>query len=195
VYNKCFTDDAAHWYGHTYTRTEVLFICDIRSNAYDEQIIRREMEMQYTWSALTHAAASMLKFRLPFPTSDGEDEYMPYVAGRIMLQAYAPENSTECRCIIDRNTPHGFVNYRLREHEERMCWFNTVLRERENYDAKAEAAIWEAYVRCDQNMHNASGQAVHERVNKWICQVRAFMARRSHKHKHCLPQHAHSQAR
>ena len=159
LYNHCFTDKVAKWYNHRNRDDDILFICDIRSNAYNDNIIMEEMKAQYKWSQIMNSRVNMVKFRLPFPTST--TSVFTYVKGHIYLQVYAPLNSTECRCIYKRGATE-MVDYDLKLHEERMAWFNNVMREKRAYDSSAERFILACYI---DRFHKPQGMNVDELLN------------------------------
>lgn len=145
VHPEYFTDEDASRLAQESERP-ILFVSDVRTDAFNEESIRGDMAAQLSWVRATKARASLVKFRLPYPRP-GEDPVFEYVKCRVMLQVFAPVNSTECRGIIPRETAEQTVAYDTRLHESRMAWFNTVLREKHDYDGEAEAHILSEYTR------------------------------------------------
>ena len=172
VYNRPFTDAVAKHYAAATAGSNLLFICDIRREATDENSIREDMQLQLAWSRSMNAHASMLKFRLPYLHPDQPDTPVLYAAARIFLQVYAPKNSTECRCILDQNTPKELVEYSPRIHEERMCWFNNELREKQAYDEKAERMILRGYLEKNRGVIQVST------VEGMLALIDTYMSRR-----------------
>eukprot|EP00961_Rhodomonas_salina_P297282 3937093-Rhodomonas_salina.1 len=108
------------------------------------------MEMQRKWTALLRCKCFMLKFRPPYPSRE-LPRLMRYLCGCVVLQVYAPRNSTEC-CLMGDDW-HSVCTYDIEKHEEQMAYFNNVVREDagELYDARAAVHIMSCY---EQSWHN-----------------------------------------
>ena len=87
---------------------EVLFLCDIRSmdsgqdDGESETRVSVDMEWQMKWVKTMKPRASMLKFRLPYPSGKvgAARETTRYLDGDIMLPVWGPRTTTETRLIV-----------------------------------------------------------------------------------------------
>ncbi len=125
-----FTDEIAKTYAG---RNDVLFVSDIRTGTDGPEIpsdatVERDMEMQAEWVRIMNPLAILLKYRLNY-TSDRETTY---IAGDARLQVWPGGTSTEVR--LEARRPYRQVAVSARDHEERMFYVNTVLREWAAYD-------------------------------------------------------------
>jgi hypothetical protein len=153
VHNTFFKDSDALLYAN---RNDVYFLSDIRSDVADdaskmyanEVAIIKDMYTQKRWVELIKPVESMLKFRLPFNeliTNRMIFENTPhihkinppllpdkfrYLRGYVMLQAFGPYQSTECRLIPIRASDGSYemFDYDYPAHEEIMFYHNTVTR-------------------------------------------------------------------
>jgi len=156
LYNDMFTDQCALRIGRQNRQSvnkQVLFISDIRSDAYDDEAIARDMRNQFNWAHDMCASHSMLKFRLPFPSdsnkeSSNKESFIYPMCNSIRLQVFAPVNSTETRAFFGSvcNDNVKLTDYDINEYEERMAWFNREVREGCDYDIKATIQILQSYV-------------------------------------------------
>eukprot|EP00961_Rhodomonas_salina_P115563 1555541-Rhodomonas_salina.1 len=146
----------------------ILFVSDIRRDARNDKEIIIDMMMQQTWAELLQCKHCMLKFRPPYPSQDMPN-HMSYLGGDVVLQVYAPINSTECRLICSDYRSRR--NYDIQKHEEQMAFFNNVLRENTNdpyvaheksmtADAKAAVLIMACYQRSWHNNKQTSLQDI-----------------------------------
>jgi hypothetical protein len=125
-----FTDEIAKTYAG---RDDVLFVSDIRTGTDGPEIpsdatVERDMEMQAEWVRIMNPLAILLKYRLNY-TSDRETTY---IAGDARLQVWPGGTSTEVR--LEARRPYRQAPVSARDHEERMFYVNTVLREWATYD-------------------------------------------------------------
>jgi len=130
IHNEYFTDEVAS----SYSTHATLFICDVRSgdsNDSDfESHIVVNMQSQSRWTRLMRPVMALLKFRLPF--TPGTTEYLD---GKILLQPWAPTQSTECRLITNGSR---LTTYDHTDHEQRMYRHNIAGRlQTYNHNVKA----------------------------------------------------------
>lgn len=103
----------------------VLLISDIRDcDDVNEQNIDNEMRLQEKWVTLLKPSYAQLKFRIP--RLEGVSKYR-YLYGKLYLQMYAPQASTETRLVCSGKDIQ-YVDYNVSEYEGYMCYFNRVLR-------------------------------------------------------------------
>jgi len=113
-------------------RDNVLIICDIRNlaiaNARSEKNIQKadsyviaDMKKQMKWVQQIKPVAAYLKFRLGYMPGN-----LTYFNGPIVMQPYAPTNSTEARIIV--KNVNKTKNYNNNEYEEKMAYFNCHIR-------------------------------------------------------------------
>jgi cap2 methyltransferase len=133
IYNQFFTDmDAQKWAN----RNDVYFISDIRTADYRklntielEENISNDMQLQLNWYNIIKPISALLKFRLPWPDRWSTDTYK-YLPGYIFKQVWAPQSSTEGRLVP---TSNDFIEYKIKQYEESMFYFNSVVREQFKY--------------------------------------------------------------
>lgn len=111
-----FTEEVAR----SYHGRPVLFISDIRTNP-DNDSIFSDNRAQMAWVDAMDPYACMLKHRMPFNRPE-----MAFLAGEILLQLWAPVNSTEGRLWAMR--PYKRHTYKLSDYESRMFTFNKLYR-------------------------------------------------------------------
>lgn len=128
----------------------MLFISDIRTG-YTEDHVQKDMAAQMRWHLIIKPKKSILKFRLPW--DDGKTLYLD---GKIHLPVWGPITTTEARLITSGDKMKLYDN---KDYEERMYYFNTVLRTKlykHNikmdgidfcYDCAAEIKIIKEYIR------------------------------------------------
>lgn len=137
---------------------DLFFISDIRSNAYDERAIARDMQAQSRWFKQLNASAGLLKFRLPFCTPEWFKRtktthgVYSYLDGVVFLPIYGPPSTTECRLYVRRGCKEKFYNPYI--HECRMAEFETHDRQEHysdgfqkfsSFDQVAEASVIHKY--------------------------------------------------
>lgn len=157
THQQFFTDvDAKQYSG----RDDVLFVSDIRTGTDGPEIpsddtVEGDMAMQAEWVRLMNPRAALLKYRLNYT----KDKSM-YLAGQVRLQVWPGPRSTETR--LEAHRPYPSVEVSARDHEERMFYVNTILREWATYnhevptelvrgldhsfDAASEVRIWRRYL-------------------------------------------------
>lgn len=133
---------------------EVGFISDIRSdnatpskkNIKGEQRVEdgvlNDMNMQMGWVEKLKPAHCMLKFRLPYVRGMSENvevkNTIDYLDGKIMMQLYSPEQSSETRLIAsydpnNKNNPYKKRKYDCELYENQLYYYNRYTRIR-RYD-------------------------------------------------------------
>jgi hypothetical protein len=105
----------------------ILFMSDIRGidegdDMPSNRSIRDDMKMQAEWHNIIQAEYSMLKFRLPWPSSPSNKSETNYLSGEILIQPWATLKSTETRLIVKKNAI--MQNYNNRDYESQMFWHN-----------------------------------------------------------------------
>ena len=151
--NRLFTDELASELAHKYGR--ILFVSDIRVEAYEEDPIEKDMAAQMRWHELLGATRSMLKFRLPW-TKPGSTEYLD---GDIYLPVWGPQTTTESRLITKKGALLARRTYHHDLYNNQMFYFRCYLRPAlyphqvqgvpgldHCYDCSAEVAILSHYL-------------------------------------------------
>lgn len=126
IRQKYFTDEECA----QFSGKNILFISDIRREAFEEQLIVEDMEMQKRWMYSMNPIMSMFKFRMPFSTGEickesvslGKECKLEYLSGDLLLQPWAPQFSTEMRLIVPRTSK--IIEYDLSEVDDKMYYFN-----------------------------------------------------------------------
>ena len=136
VYQDYFMDSTVHWILQNFPNRRILFISDIRtsdtktmnSKQIEEQI-KLDMENQRRWTMELRPAASMLKFRLPWPGQNSyQNDITKYYKGKIYLPVWGPQTTTECRLVVTDHSPQNLVEYNNRLYESQMFYFNIYTR-------------------------------------------------------------------
>lgn len=123
VQNAFFTDKVANSLAQKYKGKKILFVSDIRRSTKDEDIAE-DMRNQEKWVETIRPKAALLKFRLPW--DDGKTNYLK---GKLILQSWAPLDSSETRLeVIQKNNVYKRKTYLHRDYEERMAYFNRVIK-------------------------------------------------------------------
>ena len=123
IRKEYFTDEKAR----EFINKDFLFICDIRiSNDQinykpSENEVKNDMIVQQRWVDIMKPRYSILKFRLPW----NEEQFL-YLDGKIVIQPWGPQSSTETRLIVNDSLKKRKWNCKL--YEEQMYYFNTVTR-------------------------------------------------------------------
>jgi hypothetical protein len=125
-----FTDEMAAEFAD---RDDVLFISDVRSGADFPEVpsddtVETDMKMQAEWVRLMNPRACLLKYRLNYT----KDDKPRYLAGDVCIQTWPGPTSTETR--LEARRPYATAPTDARDHEERMFFVNTILREWAAYD-------------------------------------------------------------
>jgi len=126
IHQDYFTNETAK----KFSKKKVLFWSDIRTgciedNDFEEQI-QENNKMQEEWHNIIKPEFAMYKFRLPY--AKGHTEYM---RGRVWLQVWAPETSTETRLVVCKKP--GRKTYSHSKYEKRMFYFNLITRQWGDY--------------------------------------------------------------
>jgi len=96
------------------------------NNHFNNRIYHRDMELQKKWFLDLKSVTGLLKFKLPMVTS----ELYPYLSGTVLLQAWGPFNTTECRLFCtDKST---IINYDPVKHKRQMDFCNLFMRQTED---------------------------------------------------------------
>ena len=85
-----------------------------------DEIIMQDLDMQKNWIKIIRPKKAFIKFRLPYLSGKTR-----YFKGIIYLQQYGPL-STETRLYI--NNPDKFVEYDNVEYDEKLAYFNGIIR-------------------------------------------------------------------
>lgn len=130
--NEIFTDDVAKSLKKKYKHERVLFLSDIRRTTMDEDIIE-DMKWQSDWVKILRPRASLLKFRLPW-----DNKSTKYLKGSILIQPWAPINSTETRLEVLHKDDFEEIEYSHKTYEQQMFYFNDVIRKNGYFDVPFE---------------------------------------------------------
>jgi hypothetical protein len=170
AHQQFFTDEDAKRYAG---RDDVLFVSDVRTGTDGPEIpsddtVEADMTMQAEWVRLMNPRAVLLKYRLNYT----KDKAM-YLAGHVRLQVWPGARSTETR--LEAHRPYRWVEVSARDHEERMFFVNTILREwaaydhgvpvalvrglDHSFDAASEVRIWRRYLEARHRPATASAVA------------------------------------
>jgi hypothetical protein len=125
-----FTEETAKEFAG---RDDIIFISDIRSGTDGPEIpsddtVEGDMKMQEDWVLAMNPRVALLKYRLNYTKSDGA----PYLVGDVRIQIWPGPKSTETR--LEARRPYHRAPTDAHDHEERMAYINTVLREWASYD-------------------------------------------------------------
>lgn len=153
LHDEFFTDATAAQYKPHNRTTKILFISDIRTRehsaeGHNQESIEEDLDNQRGWVERIQPDASWLKFRFPFERSLKEGEKYEYLRGRIILQPWAPKNSTETRLYVKKSDILRPRRYNMLDYEQRLCHFNNVERVDNDYDAILEhfyKELWESF--------------------------------------------------
>lgn len=158
THREFFTEATARQYAG---RDDVLLVSDIRTGTDGPELpsdatVAADMAEQERWVFAMEPRAILLKYRLNYTRA----EPVPYIEGRVCLQAWTGTHSTEAR--LEAARPYRRAPADARAHEERMFYLNTVLREWGRYDhgvplgdvpgldagfdSATEARIWREYL-------------------------------------------------
>jgi hypothetical protein len=159
IYQRYFGDDDAARYGAC--KIPILFISDIRYMALEKddleemnRFITADMDMQRRWCSAMSPMQAMLKFKMPLrqwlPQPDGTlkldhtfklPKTVSYFSGRMRVQAWVGEFSTETRLITDCKSDTAYDPIK---HEEQMYHFNVT----KKYAAYSAEKSPRPYCRC-----------------------------------------------
>lgn len=124
LYACCFEDQ--HCYQYIKQSSNVLLISDLRTgdfleddHATVEKHICDNMTSQRRWYDTIQPREAMLKFRLPWDSTESE-----YLNGTLHFQCFAGATSTETRLIVKAGTKI----YDHKKYQDQMFYFNTVSR-------------------------------------------------------------------
>lgn len=143
IFNKFFMDSDAYDYSEK-NKNNILFMSDIRNlqiKRYNEDIVNYDYVIdddnskQYRWVKTIKPIAAFLKFRPPY--SPGKIKYFD---GKIYLQPYSPL-STETRLLVFNYDKE--IEYDNVEFDEKLAYFNDIIRQNKNIESKWEKIIKE----------------------------------------------------
>jgi len=151
IFNQFFLDTTIPHVIKNSNNKKILFISDIRVTTKDEQVMN-DMINQARWGTLLKADFMLLKFRLPYnePNSfipknitdlklDKTINYISnphfianhtiYLKGKIYLQLYHPQYSTELRLFVEKtNNSYELDNYNYTDIENKIFNYNSEVR-------------------------------------------------------------------
>lgn len=111
-----------------------------------EKEVWGDMEMQQKWVMLMDPVYAYLKFRLPWPNhnkpnDESQMQTVPYLAGKIYLQTWAPHTSTETRLLPtrDANGCYHITQWDIQKYEEQCFYHNTEIRDNQKWEWKPES--------------------------------------------------------
>lgn len=122
IKNEFFLDETAHYY-HNKLKNDnriLLFISDIRIST-DENDVMMDNESQIRWHKILNPRYSYLKFRCPY-----DIKKYNYYKGKIYIQPYAPQSSTETRILLGENLIEK--EYDTKEYNGKLFYHNRILR-------------------------------------------------------------------
>eukprot|EP01095_Lingulamoeba_sp_RSL-Kostka_P002117 TRINITY_DN1300_c1_g1_i5.p1 TRINITY_DN1300_c1_g1~~TRINITY_DN1300_c1_g1_i5.p1 ORF type:complete len:524 (-),score=159.89 TRINITY_DN1300_c1_g1_i5:2-1573(-) len=173
LFNCLFTDElATEWRtklsekGYT-----ILFISDIRSADFDiqdneevEERVQADMEMQQNWHDLLEPLSSMLKFRLPYSSTDTTE----YLSGDIYLPVWGPLTTSESRLITHPGKERKIYDNAI--YESQMFYFNTITRPALYYHEISSNELDHCYD-CRAEIHILSEYLKKYSINKSVDQL------------------------
>jgi len=133
IFNEFYTNETHQKIKNLNDKNKkIAFISDIRREPREE-MIHEDMINQQHWLIQLDSIAYMLKFKLPYPIEGSnflKEKGYKYLKGKMYIQLYAPNRSTEARLIKVRkpNEPFKFKLYDIRDYDEKFNYFNTELR-------------------------------------------------------------------
>lgn len=141
------TDDEIIKNGYKNMSDNLLLFSDIRSTdsrqIRTEQNVNQDLDLQKKWILDIKPRAFCLKFRIPYTDAKHVvNERKEYFDGFGLIQPFAGQTTTEIRLlntykqVIDSNGKVITKNWELSEHQNRMFFVNTVLREWATYENK-----------------------------------------------------------
>jgi hypothetical protein len=150
------------WFGSQFD--SVLMVSDIRESSgrkVDDAIqaaVAEDMRQQQEWVETLKPNAALLKFCLPYtdPKHGVYDGETTYLTGANVLPIWGPATTTETRLEVvpvdstaDRTAyTYARTTYSWREHEEKLYYFNTVMRSKLYPQVKSEHGPAGPYDRC-----------------------------------------------
>lgn len=113
-------------------KNRILLFSDIRNTDnkgnITEVIVHSDLEIQKEWVKDLQPKAFCLKFRIPYVDSKKvKTTSISYFDGFGLLQPYSPQTTTEIR-LMNSGVPK-MITWGLNEHENKMFYINTILRE------------------------------------------------------------------
>ena len=125
-----FTDDIIKKYVKQFkdSKDELLLISDIRIETGDEDIIS-DQNLHIKWHKALKPNYSYFKFRCPYEETlniKGDKDIYNYYKGKIYIQPYAPQSSTETRLLLKKKLIKK--DYNINEYQGKMIYHNRILR-------------------------------------------------------------------
>lgn len=128
IFTAYFDDEACRQVLDVFGLNSIYLMSDIRrcgDHEPTDSVVLNDLRLQQGWVDILRPKMFWLKFRCLFD----DRQPMIYLDGRLYLQAFTPDSSTECRLVGDCiGADLKCKAYDPVEHEERMCYFNTHLR-------------------------------------------------------------------
>lgn len=134
IHQEYFTIDTARKYvcsdnDVADSTKNILFISDIRTNP-DCDSVEENMNLQHECVKIMNPYASSLKFRLRYVDSiDDTTATTKYLAGKIFIQPWAPQVSTETRLFVERKDKCKLATYSNYKYESAMFRHNFITRQ------------------------------------------------------------------
>jgi len=132
-------------------KDKILFFSDIRNTDnrgnVTEVIVDSDLDTQLSWIKQLKPKAFCLKFRIPYvDLNKGKTTHKDYIDGYGVLQAYAPETTTEIRLMnVSEDAFHNgepkMKVWTLNNYENQMFYVNTILREWAYYDDVGDTVL------------------------------------------------------
>ena len=121
IKNEYFLNSNAEYYKKLLKGKYVLFLSDIRTEDPEEKDIQENNELQMNCVKILNPDYALLKFRIP-----RINENYKYLDGKIYLQMYAANASTETRLLVKKNAP--IKTYSLDKYEGQIYYHNRISR-------------------------------------------------------------------
>ena len=122
--NEQYFDDAlANKYYEKFKNKNVklLFTSDIREGTDDDKILS-DQDLNINWHKIIQPDYSYFKFRCGYET----EKLYKYYKGKIYVQCYAPQSSTETRILLKKKLKE--YTYDTHEYQGRLLYFNRIIR-------------------------------------------------------------------
>jgi hypothetical protein len=146
IFNDFFTDEVAEKYRQRRKNGEkFIFITDLRLSSEDKKIFEEKVNgdnmAQAKWMKTIKPEVSMFKFRIPYYDIKTKKKYTEkstyeYLDGTIYLQTFGPPHTSETRLVVLKDAK--MKKYPALEYEEKLYYFNNIVREFQKYDTPKE---------------------------------------------------------
>jgi hypothetical protein len=102
------------------------FISDVRVNNEEDNVYNDNIR-QKGWMEVLQPDISQLKFRIPRNQKVADNDFKyEYLDGKVYIQMYPQEVTTESRLVVKKNAPLKI--YDMKEYEGKFFYFNRILR-------------------------------------------------------------------